>query len=81
MLLFDRNIWRKAAQQYLYTNHPELVPLFTSKIIDLCCAYMRGYGDSLAKNTNPPHNVEDMRQDVRDAGITEAIRLIKEHEK
>lgn len=78
MPLFNRHNWRKAAQQYLYTNHPHLVPKLTSKVIDSCCAYMRGYEDSLIKNTNPPHNEDDMKQDVRDAGITEAIRLINE---
>lgn len=79
MQLFDRNLWRKAAQQYLYTNHPELIPLFTSKVIDLTCAYMRGYADSLVKNTNPPHNKIEMEEDVRDSGINEAIRLIREN--
>lgn len=78
MHLFERNTWRKAAQQYLYENHPELVPLFSSKIVDQACAYMRGYSDSLKKNTNPPHNLTDMIDDVRDSGIKESIRIIRQ---
>ena len=78
MPLFERHIWRKSAQQYFYSNHPELVPLFNSRVVDLACAYMRGYADSLVKNTNPPHNRNEMEEDVRDSGIAEAIRLIRE---
>ena len=37
MPLFDKNIWKKAVQQYLYSNHPGLVPQLTSKIIDATC--------------------------------------------
>ena len=81
MPLFEKNVWKKLAQQYLYVNHPELVPLFTTKIIDNACHYMDGYGDSLIENVNPPHNENDIRVAISDAGIKRAILLIQQSAK
>jgi len=77
MPLFDKNIWKKAVQQYLYSNHPELVPQLTSKIIDATCHYMTGYGECLEENANHPRNEEEMKTDVSEAGIKYAIKLIR----
>lgn len=78
MPLFDKNIWKKAVQQYLYSNHPEFIPKLTSKIIDATCHYMTGYGESLEENANHPHNIADMKEAVSEAGIKYAIKLIQE---
>jgi hypothetical protein len=80
MQLFDKNSWKKQAQQFLYSNHPEYVPLFSSKIINATCHYMAGYAECVSENANHPHNLSDMQQAVSEAGIGYAIKLIKQGE-
>lgn len=80
MPLFEKNIWKKSTKQYLYTNHPELVNHFTSKISDAACHYMAGYGESLEENANHPRNEEDMKRAVAEAGTAYAIKMMLANE-
>lgn len=77
MPLFNRSTWKKVAQAYFYKNHPEYVPLFSSKVVDACCHYMSGYETAIEENTAQPQNMADMKDAVSDAGIRYAIKMIK----